>query len=39
MAGAAVGQEVFMTEELRDFCTDLKEVFKKQDFGHMESLL
>ncbi|MDE7326951.1 MAG: hypothetical protein K2N63_11890, partial [Lachnospiraceae bacterium] len=39
MAGAAVGQEVFMTEELRDLCTDLIELFMKQDFGQMESLL
>mgnify|MGYP006922132766 CR=1 FL=1 len=28
-----------MTEELNDFCTDLKDLFMRQDFAQMEELL
>ena len=28
-----------MTEELNNFCTDLKEVFMRQDFAQMEQML
>lgn len=28
-----------MTEELNNFCTDLKDVFVKQDFAQMEAML
>ncbi len=28
-----------MTEELNNFCTDLKEVFMQQDFARMEEML
>ena len=28
-----------MTEELNNFCTDLKDLFMQQDFGQMEKLL
>lgn len=28
-----------MSEELNDFCTDLKDLFMKRDFGRMEAML